>query len=241
MARLHYERGAAAGQGNAAAKPRIPVVQSMMVLPAAARAEFAATAVVTYPLAGRARRVRRRLSPWTSAANTMGKQGFPTLDLEKVLSAAQLPAMPQSATSILELSRDADSGPAEYAIPIEQAAKAIDETRRLVLQADYRVNFPLEVRFVAGDDIPMSPANGRDSCYIGAYVGSLEWAPPYFADFENLMRDYRGRPHWGKSFSITHDEIRALYPAYNAFDRLRRQCDPRGLFRNSFVDRVFPD
>jgi len=129
---------------------------------------------------------------------------------------------------------------AEYAIPIARAAQAIDDMRKIVLKADYRVNFPLEVRFVASDDIPMSPAGGRDSCYIGAYVGSLKWAPLYFADFEVLMQDYEGRPHWGKSFTRSHTELRKLYPAYDAFDRLRRTFDPQGLFRNSFVDRVFP-
>ena len=128
----------------------------------------------------------------------------------------------------------------EYAIPIEHAAEAIDRTRQMVLQADYRVNFPMEVRFVAADDIPMSPASGRDSCYIGAYVASLKWAPAYFAEFEELMRDYQGRPHWAKSFSRTARELRDLYPAYDNFNRLRQACDPHGLFRNSFVDRVFP-
>ena len=128
----------------------------------------------------------------------------------------------------------------EYAIPIEKAAQAIDETRRMILKADYRVNFPLEVRFVAADDIPMSPASGRDSCYIGAYVGSPQWAKTYFAEFEALMRDFEGRPHWGKTFSRTQTELRALYPAYDAFNRLRRTCDPQGIFRNTFVDRVFP-
>jgi len=128
----------------------------------------------------------------------------------------------------------------EYAIPIDQAAQAIDETRQLVLKADYRVNFPMEVRFVAADDIPLSPASGRDSCFIGAYVSSLKWAPHLFAAFEELMHDYEGRPHWGKTFARTSQELRALYPDYDTFDRLRRQCDPHGLFRNSFVERVFP-
>ena len=129
----------------------------------------------------------------------------------------------------------------EYAIPVEYAAKAIDETRKMVLAADYRVNFPMEVRFVASDDIPMSPANGRNSCYIGAYVSDLKWAQNYFKEFEALIFDYEGRPHWGKSFSRTHEEIRGLYPAYDKFNHLRQSCDPDGLFRNSFVDRVFPD
>lgn len=127
----------------------------------------------------------------------------------------------------------------EYAFPVERAAEAIDEMRNIVLNADYRVNFPMEVRFVAADDIPMSPATGRNSCYIGAYVSSLKWAPPYFADFQELMRDYSGRPHWGKSFSRTPGELKALYPSYDAFDRIRRRCDPDGLFRNRFTDRVF--
>jgi L-gulono-1,4-lactone dehydrogenase len=128
----------------------------------------------------------------------------------------------------------------EYAIPREQAAKAIDQVRQMVLDTRrYRVNFPMEIRFVAADDIPMSPTSERDSCYLGAYVASERWAKPYFADFEALIADYRGRPHWGKSFSRTAAELRDLYPRYDDFDRIRRRCDPHGVFRNSFVDRVF--
>lgn len=129
----------------------------------------------------------------------------------------------------------------EYAIPIDQAARAIEKTRRMVLKAPYRVNFPLEVRFVAADDIPLSPASGRDSCYIGPYVASRPWFRSYCDEFEALIKDFQGRPHWGKSFTRTHQELQALYPAYDTFNRLRRECDPHGLFRNRFVDRVFPE
>lgn len=41
------------------------------------------------------------------------------LDLKDVLRNAQLPALPQSAIRLLELSQDPDNGPAEFAIPIE--------------------------------------------------------------------------------------------------------------------------
>jgi L-gulono-1,4-lactone dehydrogenase len=128
----------------------------------------------------------------------------------------------------------------EYAIHRERAPAALHQVRAMVRAARYRVNFPFEVRFVAPDDIPMSPTSGRDSCYLGAYVGSRKWARPYFADFEALMLDYDGRPHWGKTFSRTGAELRRLYPGYDAFDALRRRLDPHGMFRNSFVDRVFP-
>jgi FAD-linked oxidoreductase len=129
----------------------------------------------------------------------------------------------------------------EYAIPIESAASAIDATRKLILKSNSKANFPLEVRFVAADDIYMSPASGRDSCYIGPYIASRPWSLFIFAEFEAMIRDYAGRPHWGKSFSLGGEELRPLYPGYDSFNRLRKQCDPHGLFRNSFVDRVFPD
>ncbi len=41
------------------------------------------------------------------------------LDLEKVFSNSQLPALPQSAIRLLELSQNPSNGPAEFSIPIE--------------------------------------------------------------------------------------------------------------------------
>ena len=40
-------------------------------------------------------------------------------DLKQLLKGAQLPALPQSAIRLLELSQDPENGPAEFAIPIE--------------------------------------------------------------------------------------------------------------------------
>jgi FAD/FMN-containing dehydrogenase len=129
----------------------------------------------------------------------------------------------------------------EYAIPLEHAAVAIDRLAGIVRGAapEYRVNFPLEVRFVPGDDIPMSPATGRDSCYVGAYVAGARWTGPYHRDFESLMGEYAGRPHWGKLSTRRAEDFAELYPLYRQFDSLRRECDPNGVFRNVFVDRVF--
>jgi len=129
----------------------------------------------------------------------------------------------------------------EYAIARSDAAEGIAAMRELVLTSTgYKVNFTQEVRFVAADDIPMSPAYGRDSCYLGGYVASLKWAPRYFLDFEALMEQYAGRPHWGKSFDRNAAQLRELYPMYDQFNALRQQHDPHGVFRNRFIDRAFP-
>jgi HD-like signal output (HDOD) protein len=53
------------------------------------------------------------------AVATGGHGDAPSIDLQKLLSGAQLPALPQSAIRLLELSQDPDNGPAEFAVPIE--------------------------------------------------------------------------------------------------------------------------
>ena len=52
--------------------------------------------------------------------------------LEKTLSEAQLPALPQSAIQILELSRDDENGPAEFAAPIESDPGLAGQVLRFV-------------------------------------------------------------------------------------------------------------
>lgn len=49
-------------------------------------------------------------------ADTMPEK---TIRLEQLLACAQLPALPQSAIRVLELSKDPENGPAEFAVPIE--------------------------------------------------------------------------------------------------------------------------
>jgi sucrose phosphorylase len=45
-------------------------------------------------------------------------------------------------------------------------------------------------------------------------------------EFEALISDYEGRPHWGKRFSGTHEKIRKLYsgPEYQNLDIYQVNC-----------------
>ena len=49
----------------------------------------------------------------------MSSTTFPSVDLKKILSLGHLPAMPQIAIRLLEVSQDPNSGPAEFAVSIE--------------------------------------------------------------------------------------------------------------------------
>ncbi|HUT12182.1 MAG TPA: HDOD domain-containing protein [Thermoguttaceae bacterium] len=62
----------------------------------------------------------------------MTTQIKPTLDLKKVLAGAQLPALPQSAIRLLELSQDPTIGPAEFAVPIESDPGLTGQVLRFV-------------------------------------------------------------------------------------------------------------
>ncbi len=57
---------------------------------------------------------------------------FPSLDLKRVLSGAQLPALPQSAIRLLELAQNPDNGPVEFAVPIESDPGLTGQVLRFV-------------------------------------------------------------------------------------------------------------
>jgi HD-like signal output (HDOD) protein len=54
------------------------------------------------------------------------------VDLKKLLAGAQLPALPQIAIRLLELSRDEENGPAEFAVPIESDPGLAGQVLRFV-------------------------------------------------------------------------------------------------------------
>ncbi len=103
----------------------------------------------------------------------------------------------------------------------------------------YRIGFIQEVRFAAADALWMSPAHQRDTCWLGVYVPGLCSDDPYTSAAEDMLREYAGRPHWGKSFHADHDYLAAVYPRFGDFDALRRRLDPTGVLRNDFTDAVF--
>lgn len=127
----------------------------------------------------------------------------------------------------------------EYAIPYHRTQEAAERIRALIRDHDMRVNFIQELRFVAADDIMMSPTFGRDSCHYGAYIGECRDRRRFFQHYEQLMLELDGRPHWGKIFSIGHAELRARLPNFERFAAVRARLDPDGVFVNPFVRRIF--
>ncbi|MBA3302566.1 MAG: oxidoreductase, partial [Acidimicrobiia bacterium] len=126
----------------------------------------------------------------------------------------------------------------EYAVPRAAAAEAVRAVRSWVERSGMQISFPVEVRFVAGDDIALSPASGRDTCYIAVHVYRGTQFHQYFTAVEDIMGDLGGRPHWGKLHFQTAATLAPRYPRWDEFQSARRRLDPDGRFANDYTDRV---
>jgi L-gulonolactone oxidase len=126
----------------------------------------------------------------------------------------------------------------EYSIPREHFAKVMGEIEGCINHHRFRVNFPLECRFVKGDDIWLSPCYGRDSASISVHMFKGMPYEVYFRAIEALFRRYEGRPHWGKMHTLDAAALAGLYPRWEDFRRVRTALDPRGIFLNDYLRRL---
>jgi FAD/FMN-containing dehydrogenase len=131
----------------------------------------------------------------------------------------------------------------EAAVPLAGgvADEALFRVARAIDAAHVHVNMPVELRFVRADDGWLSPASGRDTCQIGAYAGRLRDVDRFFAVFWRELRALGARPHWGKELDHSKDELRALYPRWDAFRELRAAFDPARVFASPFQERTLGD
>ena len=108
----------------------------------------------------------------------------------------------------------------------------------LVERRGLPVVFPIEMRFVAGDDAFLSPAHERDSCYIAVHQYRRMEFESYFRAVEAIMVGLGGRPHWGKRHYQSAATLRPRYPQWDRFAAVRDRVDPQRLFRNDYTRRV---
>lgn len=127
----------------------------------------------------------------------------------------------------------------EYGVPRSKAPELLRGVRALIDREGLRVNFIVELRFVAADDLMLSPAYQRDSCQFGAYMAQAPDLDAYFSHFEAMALALGGRPHWGKEFSAPAHTLRAHLPRLDDFSALRDELDPEGRFDNAFLQRIF--
>lgn len=125
----------------------------------------------------------------------------------------------------------------EYLVPREHAPAALRAVRAL---GDRVAPLLLvsEVRTIAPDDLWLSTAYGRESVGIHFTWKALE--PEVMAllpALEEALAPFAARPHWGKLFADRDRALAGLYPRMGDFRALVERMDPRGAFRNDYLDR----
>ena len=126
----------------------------------------------------------------------------------------------------------------EYAIPRADMARALRSIRQLIERDGLLVDFPIEIRAIGADDIPLSMGAGRETCYLAVHLSKGTAFEPYFRGVEAIMDGLGGRPHWGKMHFQSEPVLSARYPEWERFRAVRRRLDPDGRFRNAYTDRV---
>jgi FAD/FMN-containing dehydrogenase len=126
----------------------------------------------------------------------------------------------------------------EYSLPREAGMEALREARRLMEAEGWSVAWPVEIRATPPDEAWLSSTYGRHSVYLAFHVGRDTDHRPFFTGIERLLREYDGRPHWGKLHTRTATDLAPAYPRWSDFAAVRDRVDPDRLFANDYVARV---
>jgi FAD-linked oxidoreductase len=126
----------------------------------------------------------------------------------------------------------------EYSVPRAAFRDAFAAIRSVIEREQLLVSFPVEARFVAPDDIPLSTAYGEERAYLAIHMFRGEPFERYFQAVEKELRQLGGRPHWGKMHWRTADDLRPVYPRFDDFVAVRNRLDPERVFTNPYLDTV---
>ncbi len=124
----------------------------------------------------------------------------------------------------------------EYLLARRNAIDAILAIERLRDQI-----FPLllisEIRTIAADDLWMSTCYRQPSVAIH-FTWKQDWpgVKRLLPVIERELSPFQARPHWGKLFTVSPVELRSRYPKMDEFIQLASKYDPKGKFRNDFLN-----
>jgi FAD/FMN-containing dehydrogenase len=126
----------------------------------------------------------------------------------------------------------------EFAVPRDRLRPALEALRTAIDGSGMRISFPIEVRFAPADEVWLSTAYRRDSAYIAVHRYWRDDADALLRMADQVLRTFDGRPHWGKVHQLDAADLRARYPRFDDFLRLRDDLDPGRMFTNDHLAKI---
>jgi xylitol oxidase len=93
-----------------------------------------------------------------------------------------------------------------------------------------------ELRTIAGDDLYLSGSYQRDTLAIHFTWKKDDAIYPIIAKIESALKPFGYRPHWGKVFTSSTQEVLSAYPKIEEFKATISRLDPAKKFENSFTE-----
>lgn len=130
----------------------------------------------------------------------------------------------------------------EWAVDAAAAPEVLRRLQEMIERENLHLHFPIEFRFSGADKTLMSPAAGRQTCWVGVvmYRPLGREAPDTmrcYNLFNDLMTAMGGRPHWAKYYQWGQTEMQRAYGEnWSAFLNLRAELDPVNLFANEWFN-----
>jgi xylitol oxidase len=95
-----------------------------------------------------------------------------------------------------------------------------------------------EIRTIAADELWMSPAYKRASVALH-FTWKQDWPAvrAVLPAIEKELGPFQPRPHWGKLFTMSPAQLHSIYDKLPDFVKLSQTYDPKGKFRNEFLNR----
>lgn len=128
----------------------------------------------------------------------------------------------------------------EYSVAMENGPACFRGIKDLISSRFPEVVMPVEYRAVAGDDVWLSTANGRDTVTISVHRDIRHDDGPLFHACEEIFVDHGGRPHWGKVNYLDGDQLTGIHPDWQRWWEVRDATDPAGTFLNDYMRSIRP-
>lgn len=166
---------------------------------------------------------------------------FRHFEMELFVRRRVLPEAIEYLSDILRLADDPDhslSSDTKERLRSAEMATSVD-----TLGGVFTHHYPICVRRIIPDDtlISMASADGDTEDWFSISLITFRSPRDAFCTMATFLADsmaalFAARVHWGKWFPQTSEHVSKLYPRLDGFKEVCLRYDPKGVFRNEFVN-----